>query len=154
MRDFRQACLLKRAGKVAESARVLDDTLPKTIAAWSQSNPQNGVAKRAELAAMFQSEQRKIDEALEVQHLAARQAMEALLPTVRSSLMRELKESVRVEVIFEKSATDSTDANRFDRHSNWNQPRQRIKFDDIPGVINAVQTEQLAEYGTQPAGAL
>ena len=154
VRNFRRACLLKRVGKAAEAGVVLNDTLPKTIAAWSRSDPREGATKREALAVMFREEQRHADEDFAVKQLAAHKAMAAVLPGLRSGLMRELKESVLEELALEGNTFRSAEASRFNRDASWVQARSRIKFDDIAGVIDTVQAEQMADFGARPAFAL
>ena len=154
VRDFRRACLLKRAGKVSESAAVLNDALPKAIAAWSRNDPRDSVTKRQELTMMFKSEERRVEAEFAVQQLAANQAMETILPALRSGLMRDLKESVLEELALTSDTLHAAQASRFSRDTSWGQARPRIKFDDIVGVIDTVQAEQMVDFGARPAFAL
>lgn len=153
VRDFRQACLLKRAGKFGEAARILEDALPLTINLWSQSCPRDSVSKRIELAAMFRREQQKIGEFVQAQQLAARQAIAELLPSLRADLQRDLTESVIATAASMSLAADTTHEGPLPRNLRWTPARARIPFDDIPGVIDAVQAEQMADFGARPAFA-
>lgn len=93
VRDFRHVCLLKREGKLAESERVLSQVLPASIASWSQLDPQDSLAKRMQLQAMFDSEQRRLDEAWALQQMVFSQ----LSGTVISELKQRLSDELRSE---------------------------------------------------------
>ncbi|MBI3414176.1 MAG: hypothetical protein HY043_02460 [Verrucomicrobia bacterium] len=153
VRDFRQACLLKRAGKASESALILDDILPKAIAAWSRECPRNGLRKRAELVEMFRAEERKIDEFVQAQQFAAQVAVENLVASLRNDLQRQLMESLLASVVSAKNGARHAEDILLHRNSQAASDNARIKFDDIPAVIDTVPARQRADYHAQPAKA-
>lgn len=57
--EFRQVCVLKRAGMKEESDRILSEVLPGSISAWSRLESSPIEMKRKRLQEMFITEERK-----------------------------------------------------------------------------------------------
>lgn len=135
--QFRQLCLYRRQKKLSESETILNSELPRSIAEWSRSSDGDPAAKKARLDAMFQTEQRRIDDAWLVQELMASRFNDQLLPALCLQVAAEVR-SVVAEVIATHNprvnlpAPDGISARA---------GRSRVAFDDIPGVIDLVLAE-------------
>ena len=81
--DFRRICLLKRQGRLEESAVLLNDQLPLSIAAWSRDGHHDALTKRKQLQQMFSLEEQRIENAWFVRDL--------LFEDLRTSLLAELR---------------------------------------------------------------
>lgn len=137
MEEFRQLCLFRRQRKGSESEKILKTELPRSIASWSESFEGDPRAKRSRLDAMFQAEQRRIDDAWLVQELMATRLNEQFIPAICTQVAQE----VRSVVCQEMAAQDR----------RWNTPSRsastvgaspaRVAFDDIPGIIDVVLAE-------------
>jgi hypothetical protein len=103
--DFRQLCLLRRQKKFIESDIILSSELPRAIANWSEAEDTEPAAKKSRLDAMFQTEQRRIDDACFTMDLLTDRLKGEILPAITS----ELTEQIRVAVLENVRATISED---------------------------------------------
>jgi hypothetical protein len=139
--DFRLACMLRREGKQAEANQIINEKLPITIARWSQVDGRSSSDKQAALKAMFADEQghgESVDYAPQV--LAAKLA-DSLLPALRRHVSEELREGIAQQ--FRSWQNSFLLSNRA---SGNGQNSRRVRFDDIPGVIDALLAEQSADW--------
>jgi hypothetical protein len=153
--DFRRACLLRYEGKLSESTMVLENELPKSIASWSEETPGTPVAKREALGEMFKSEQRRVDDAVLVHRMVSKSLSTEILPTVCSMVAQEIRDAVSEQIVrapgFGLGAEAATVEPRPTRVARGSV--QRIRFDDIGSIIDSLQNEQSADYGTRPIPA-
>jgi hypothetical protein len=103
--DFRQLCVLRRQKKFIESDIILTSELPRAIASWSEVDDTEPAAKKSRLDAMFQAEQRRIDDACFTMDLLTDRLKTEILPTITS----ELTEQIRASVLENIRATISED---------------------------------------------
>jgi hypothetical protein len=92
--QFRQLCLLRRQKKFIESDIILTSELPRAIAEWSQVSDGEPVAKKSRLDAMFQNEQRRIDDACFAMELLTDRLKTEILPAVTSELTEQIRATV------------------------------------------------------------
>ncbi len=151
--DFRQVCVLRRDGKQDEADFILNQELPLTIADWSNGNPKRPEVKKAELLAMFAEEQRRVDSAIAVERIVSTKLREVLLPELVAQMVQEIKLVVGTEVGSLRAMMAEITAMTSPRRSVSQKPRDRIKFDDIPRVIDAVLAEQQRDLGPKPVFA-
>ncbi len=148
--DFREACLLRREGKREEADQILNEGLPPAIAQWSKANPTKSDQKRNELVSMFAEEQRRVDTALVVQRVISTKLTEQLVPSLCATVATEVK-GVLQEQLAKLNSAMAEAALAGALRQRTEKPR-RVRFDDIPGVIDAVLAEQqeakLASAGT------
>jgi hypothetical protein len=144
--EFNEACRLRREGKQLKTAQILDEKLPRLIARWSQADPRSCFDKQVALKAMFLAEQNR-DLATEhaSQDLAAKLAS-TLLPAMREHVSQELRQSIAQEF------RGWQNRNLLSRRGPESVPAPpRIRFDDIPAVIDALLAEQ--DAGNEPRHA-
>jgi hypothetical protein len=135
--EFRQLCLFRRQKKWVESDTILKTELPRSIASWSESFQAEPSVKRSRLDAMFQTEQRRIDDAWLVQELMAARLNEQFLPAICTQVAQEVR-----SVVAEEMAAQDRRLNTPARSSsNVTAGKARVAFDDIPGVIDLVLAE-------------
>lgn len=140
--EFRQACLLRREGKEDEAARVLEGTLPRQIASWSREDKRSADEKRAALETMFESERATIDSYLFAHEAMATRLTNALVPALRQQLSEDIQRA------FSTVSRDTSFARPL-RQSL--PPANRVRFDDIPAVIDTLLAQQRqADYSPQP----
>lgn len=104
--DFRHLCLLRRHKKWIESDIVLNSDLPRSIADWAEVFQAEPSAKKSRLDAMFQSEQRRIDDAWFAADLVTTRLKDEIIPSicaqvteqVRATLAEEVRTAVLAEV--------------------------------------------------------
>ncbi len=134
VRDFRQVCLLRRQDRRDESDRLMRQDLPQSIAEWSRSDSADAGTKRARLDAMFQQEQRRMDDLWVMNELLSARLMEEFLPVVCSSVCSTVGEELRKA----GAGRDSGSVTAFRDHRPAAGPaaRNRVAFDDIPSVID------------------
>jgi len=152
--DFRQVCVLRRDGKPDEADYILNQELPLTIADWSNGNPKRPEVKKAELLAMFAEEQRRVDSAIAVERIVSAKLREVLLPELAAQMVQEIKLAVGAEVGSLRAMMAEITSMTTPRRSATQRPSERIKFDDIPRVIDAVLAEQQRDHGPKPAFAV
>jgi hypothetical protein len=135
--EFRQFCLYRRQKKLIESDMILNSDLPRSIAEWSRSFEGEPSVKKARLDAMFQTEQRRIDDAWLVQDLMAARFNEQMLPNLCMQVAQEVR-SVMVEEMATHDRRVPIPARSEVRPAAG---RARVAIDDIPGVIDLVLAE-------------
>ena len=104
--QFRQLCLLRRQKKWIESDIILTSDLPRAIAAWSESADADPATKKSRLDAMFQTEQRRIEDACFTMDLLADRLKEEIIPSicaqvterVRTTILEEVRASINEQV--------------------------------------------------------
>jgi len=146
---FRSACLCRKSGRAEEASRMLERDVPLAIAAWSQSSNLTPNERRKELERMFREEQRRVDDAWFLQRAVAEHFERNIVPALRDSLAEELRETV-IE------AMESVGAGRSGKVQPPLAARQterrpaRIRFDDIPSVIDSILREQTLDQDLEP----
>ena len=141
---FRQACYHRRQGRQAEAASLLERQLPQTIADWSQASPSDPARKKALLLEMFAREQQRVEEAIALQALLARHCAEELIPSLRAELTAEVRRLIEQDVTARAGHSDARMDPKTDSQyapSLGSRPN-RIPFDDLPAVIDAVLADQ------------
>jgi hypothetical protein len=96
--DFRQLCLLRRQKKWIESDIVLNSDLPRSIASWSEVFDAEPASKKSRLDAMFQAEQRRIDESCFAMELVTCRLEEEILPSMCARITEQVRAAVFEEV--------------------------------------------------------
>ena len=96
--EFRQACLLRRQGKQAESAEILDRLLPETIAAWARVSSLGESERRERLNRLFESEQNRVDDIWLSQQIILQQMREILIPSLCLQVAEEVREVMELQV--------------------------------------------------------
>lgn len=156
--DFREACILRKNGRHEESNELLQQILPREIAEWAKLPQPVGINRRTKLESMFRDEQRRVDDAFFVQRLVTSQLEEHLLPKLCFMVAEEVREAVRNDArayggpngsIPQPSGRDEAAA----RPKTASPSRPRVRFDDIPGMIDSILREQSSDLGPglQPA---
>jgi hypothetical protein len=100
--QFRSLCLMRRQGKTADSGMILEQQLPRKIAAWSKSAALDAEVKRAQLEQMFREEQRRVEDVLSFHELNTTQFQEHILPELLSRISNEVK-----SIIAEQAETNA-----------------------------------------------
>lgn len=156
--DFREACILRKNGRHEESNELLQQILPREIAEWAKMPQPVGTNRRTKLESMFRDEQRRVDDAFFVQRIVTSQLEEHLLPKLCFMVAEEVREAVRNDVRAFGSLPGAAKetANREEmavRPKTASPSRPRVRFDDIPGMIDSILREQSADLGPglQPA---
>ena len=134
---FRRMCFLRRQGKLAASEQILKQKLPRIIAAWSDSCSRDPEAKKLQLDGMFQTEQRRVEDAYTLHELAALRLQEELIPALTRTLSQEMKRTVREQ--FALQTAQQAAAGPGMAPSGY---RPRVAFDDIPAVIDLIVAEE------------
>ena len=150
--DFREACILRKNGRHEESNELLQHILPAEIAEWSRLPVAAGVNRRARLESMFRDEQRRVDDAFFVQRIVTSQLEEHILPKLCFMVAEEVREAVRNDVRafgFAASSPRNTPAKApaVERPQTASPSRPRVRFDDIPGMIDSILRDQGSETG-------
>ncbi|HEY6227014.1 MAG TPA: hypothetical protein VI282_07830 [Verrucomicrobiae bacterium] len=104
--QFRQLCLLRRQKKWIESDIILTSDLPRAIAAWSETAEADPATKKSRLDAMFQTEQRRIEDACFTMDLLTDRLKDEIIPSicaqvteqVRATVLQELRASVTEQI--------------------------------------------------------
>jgi hypothetical protein len=136
--DFRQVCLLRRQKRWREADRILKEELPHSIAGWSASYPADHDTKSARLDSMFELEQRRIADAWLLQQLVMTQLHEQIIPAVCLEVGHEVRSILGQEV----SQRDEKHSFAIPTSDNPAAIGGRVRFDDIPGVIDLILTEK------------
>lgn len=152
--DFRQVCALRREGKHDEADFILNQELPPTIADWSNGNPKRPEVKKAELLTMFAEEQKRVDSAIAVERIVSARLREVLLPELAAQMVQEIKLVVGAELGSLRTMMAEITSMTTPRMAVVQGPCERIKFDDIPRVIDAALAEQKHDHGLKPALAV
>ncbi|MBM3849562.1 MAG: hypothetical protein FJ396_05125 [Verrucomicrobia bacterium] len=129
--QFREACVLRRNGRLEESEQLLQTEIPNKIAAWSKQAVPVGIDRRNALETMFQDEQRRVEEAFFVQKLVTTQIEEQLLPKLCFMIAEELRDVVRSEARPGRGGFDDG----FMRRMTQSPARPRVQFDE-PALDN------------------
>ena len=98
MADFRQLCLLRRQKKWIESDIILNSDLPRSIAGWSEVFDGAPAQKKARLDAMFQSEQRRLDDAYFALDLVTARLKEEIVPAICGQIAEQVRSAIMAEV--------------------------------------------------------
>ena len=149
---FRQACILLREGKIHESNRIIHAELPKSISTWSRISPKDTASKKADLVNMFREEQKRVEDTWVIRGMVWNKLNEELLPTICTRVLREVNEQARENLSFSatNNANPSPRSTSLQLNPADDRP-QRIKFDNIPGIIDALNAEYLSDHAPQPA---
>jgi hypothetical protein len=141
--EYRQACWLRREGREAEANQIVNEKLPVCIANWSNQDGRTAVEKKAALETMFSAEQSNVDSWLFAHQMLAGKLSSSLLPAIRQQVGEEVREMLSTQ------SHPRTPA----KQSRWGEGRtggsQRVRFDDIPAVIDSLLSEQAADYGAR-----
>jgi hypothetical protein len=149
--DYRQICILRRQGQNAEASRLVREKLPQSIALWARQDGRNAAQKKAVLEHLFATEHRFLDSLFASQRELAARLAELLIPAVSQHVGREVRKVITGH--FEALCCQLARAKEaFSQPSEPPGPaRERIRFADIPAVIDAVLAEQQADHGGQGA---
>jgi hypothetical protein len=149
--DFREACVLRRTGRHEESNELLQHVLPGEIAAWARAPLPFGMDRRARLETMFKEEQRRVEDAFFVQRLVTSQIEDDLLPKLCFMVAEEVREAVRSDA--RTAPAPDSNYNNNTRRPTQSPSKPRVRFDDIPAVIDSIIRDQQADdaNGFQPA---
>jgi hypothetical protein len=135
--DFRRICLLRRQKRWNEAEMLLKNSLPRRIAAWSESFDAELQVKSERLDAMFEREQRRIDDAFLVQELVAARLNEQFVPLICAQVAQEMHALIGQDMAGQDRRTNKPAGTV----SNTAAQRSRVAFDDLPGVIDLVLAE-------------
>lgn len=141
--DYRQACVLRREGREIEASKLIDEKLPVSIAAWSKADPRSPADKKTILEAMFESEQTSIETWLFAQHTLASRLSDTLIPALRQHVSDEIRDAMAAPGSLRTRRTSGVSYGR----------AARVRFDDIPAVIDTLLAQQQADYGARAAYA-
>jgi hypothetical protein len=144
--DFREACVLRKNGRHEESNELLQHVLPGEIAAWSRMPMPEGINRRSRLETMFRDEQRRVDDAFFVQRLVTIQIEEHLLPKLCFMVAEEVREAVRNDA--RTAPAPAARPQPHDRPKTQSPARPRVRFDDIPGMIDSILHDQQSDPGS------
>jgi hypothetical protein len=161
--NFRQACILKHAGKPIDAEHLLRSELPRWISAWSKLNPKPAREQEQELRAMFLAEQKRIFELWSAQDVLAASLTHRVVGSLSNLVAQELKTLVASQLVLGNSTSISAAQTRLLTRSQgpymriapsgerWDdsigarrpeQSKARLSLDDVPGAIDAVLAEQ------------
>ena len=146
---FRGACLCRKSGRAEEAIRMLEKDVPLAIAAWSQSSGLAPGERRKELERMFREEQRRVDDALFLQRVVTEHFERNVVPALRDSLAEELRETV-IEAMESAGARRGGKAQPPVAARHIERQPERIRFDDIPSVIDSILREQTVDRDLEP----
>jgi hypothetical protein len=152
--DFRQACLLRREGRIRESDKILNEDLPPQIAEWSRGTRQDPATKRAALDNLFREEQKRIDDAWVVHHMLLRKFESEIVPSLCAKVADEVKEIVSDHLASFQQVAERVERSEMVRALTSGSKPARIRFDDIAQMIDQVQAEQKHDYGLKPRAAI
>jgi hypothetical protein len=96
--DFRQLCLYRRQKKWIESDMILNSDLPRSIASWSEVFVGEPSSKKSRLDAMFQNEQRRLDEAWFTMELLSGRFKEEIVPAICAQITEQVRAAIIEEV--------------------------------------------------------
>ena len=144
--DFRRLCILRRQRRREESEALLRTDLPRSIAEWSRQQPGDAYAKKARLDSMFQTEQRRIEDAWMMQDVLTSRLTEDLLPAICSRVSEEVRKAMAVAELL---GTDTHAAKEADVVME-ETPETRVAFDDIPSILDLLLVEPPANGKRRP----
>jgi hypothetical protein len=149
---FRQACILMREGKIHESNRIIHAELPKSISTWSKTSPKNAASKKMDLVNMFREEQRRVEDTWVIRGMIWNKLNEELVPTICTRVLQEVKQQAREHSPVARTNNENPSPRSTPLQLTPSDDRpQRIKFDDIPGIIDALHEEYRLDHAPQPA---
>ena len=149
---FRHACILMREGKTHESNLIIHAELPKSISTWSRICPKDAASKKADLVNMFREEQKRVEDTWVIRGMIWNKLNEELVPTLCTRVLQEVKEQAREHFPFSGTKTEKPSPRSTSLQLTPSADRpQRIKFDDIPGIIDALHAEYLSDHVPEPA---
>lgn len=161
--NFRQACILKHAGKPIDAEHLLRSELPRWINAWSKLNPKPAREQEQELRAMFLAEQKRVFELWSAQDVLAANLTHRVVGSLSNLVAQELKTLVASQLGLGNATSMSAAQTRLLTRSQgpymriapngerWDdsvgvrrqeQSKARLSLDDVPGAIDAVLAEQ------------
>jgi hypothetical protein len=143
--DFREACILRKNGRHEESNELLQHVLPGEIAEWAKAPMPPGINRRSKLETMFREEQRRVDDAFFVQRLVTSQLEEHLLPKLCFMVAEEVREAVRNDA--RTAPAPMAPFPPQSRPKTQSPSRPRVRFDDIPGMIDSILHDQQSDMG-------
>lgn len=138
--DYRQACVLRREGRETEAGAIIGERLPASIAAWSRADTRSASDKKSALESMFEMERASMDSWMLANESLAAQLSRTLIPALREQVAEEIRESMRSKPLTPNRLGGAPSAG-FDR----------VRFDDIPGVIDTLLAQQQADRGPRRA---
>ena len=147
--SFRDACILRREQHTAEADRLLHDVLPQRISAWSRASLVSATEQKTKLMTMFAEEQKRVDAALAIQQVLTEKLTRDFVPVLCTQVTEELRAAFETQLDALRTTLREV---RPPAAPSGPAPasRPRIRFDDIPGVIDALLAEQQADYGPRP----
>ena len=137
--DYRQACLLTREGRAEEARGIVNEKLPQKIALWSREDTRSAAEKRSALEVMFSSEQISMDSWFFSHQALTNRLAQTLIPAIRQQISQEMREA------FAHHPLD-----RMSNSVSGTSKPERIRFDDIPAMIDSLLAQQAADYGPRP----
>jgi hypothetical protein len=140
--DFRQAYLFRRQGKIQESNRLLSVDLPRAISLWARTNPQDTCTQKTQLAKIFREEQDKLEDAWTVHRAVMEQSTREIPPPMREKFIDEVKELIAEQFVILKNDIQEHASHQSMQRQGWRTNQPRIKFDDIPEIVDALQAEE------------
>jgi hypothetical protein len=96
--EFRNASMMRRQGDLAGSTRILNETLPPMIAAWSRLSSSTEATKREQLNQMFERERERIEDAWLTQQILLRQMRDVLIPSLCLQVAEEVRDVLELQV--------------------------------------------------------
>ncbi len=147
--SFRDACILRREQHTAEADRLLHEVLPQRISAWSRASLVSATEQKTKLMTMFAEEQKRVDAALAIQQVLTEKLTRDFVPVLCTQVTEELRAAFETQL--EALRTTLREVRPPAAAVPAPTSRPRIRFDDIPGVIDALLAEQQADYGPRPA---
>lgn len=94
VQDYRQAWILRRQARRAESDQLLHDELPARILAWAELDASDGAAQARRLDDMFEAEQRRLADLWLVQECMEHRLRTDLLPTLTARIDAEVRQAL------------------------------------------------------------
>lgn len=138
--EFRQICLLRRQKKMLESDVILNIDLPKSIATWSRTASDRPDVKKARLDTMFQSEQKRVEDAWLVQELVGNRIQNEVVPAMCARMVEQVKMVIEEQLTARENRRHAAEKTGAQRPAS-----RRVLFDDLPGVIDLVIEQQRHE---------
>ena len=152
--QFRIACILRKEDKLDEAVKVINSVLPNLLSQWNQSNTEPSAQKRKLVEQMFQQEMDRVEDAWVTYELVASRLEDQLTKTL-STEIREIKRNIfkiLSEIDLARNNAREPDQPRylkaFSKGVSFFKDRQskrksnRVPFDDIPGIIDALLDEE------------
>lgn len=161
--SFRQACILKHAGKPIDAEHILRSELPQWISAWSKSHSKPAREQEQELRSMFQAEQKRVMELWSAQDVLTANLAHRVVGSLGNLVAQELKTLVASQLGLGAAPSMTAAQTRLLTRSQgpymrvapngekWDDcrnsrrsgvPINRLSLDDVPGAIDAVLAEQ------------